>query len=90
MLQLNDEYLWDYNVDFVDVVVVAGCCCRCRRCRTLLLIKLLSSCILIKLGAHVLLNVNHSYHVDLRAYALHVDLGVDAPHVDFRSLCSTR
>jgi len=61
-----------------------------RRCRTLLLIKLLSPCILIKLGAHALLNVNHSYHVDLRVYALHVDLGVDAPHVDFRSLCSTR
>ena len=60
-----------------------------RRCRTLLLIKLLSPCILIKLGAHALLNVNHSYHIDLRAYALHVDLGVDAPHVDFRSLCST-
>jgi len=32
----------------------------------------------IKLGAHDLLNVNHSYHVDLRAYAPHVDLGVDA------------
>jgi len=32
----------------------------------------------IKLGAHALLNVNHSYHVDLRAYAPHVDLGVDA------------
>jgi len=53
-----------------------------RRCRTLLLIRLLSPCILIKLGAHALLNVNHSYHVDLRAYALHVDLGVDAPHVN--------
>ena len=32
----------------------------------------------IKSGAHALLNVNHSYHVDLRAYAPHVDLGVDA------------
>jgi len=39
----------------------------------------------IKLGAHALLNGNHSYHFDLRAYALHVDLGVDAPRVDFRS-----
>ena len=27
---------------------------------------------------------NHSYHVDLRAYALHVDLRVDALHVDLR------
>jgi len=36
----------------------------------------------IKLGAYALLNVNHSYHVDLRVYALHVGLGVDAPHVD--------
>jgi len=53
----------------------------------------------IKLGAYTLLNVNHSYHVDLRAYALHVGLGVDAPHVDlgvapphvdFKSLCPTR
>ena len=61
-----------------------------RRCRTLLLIKLLSPCILIKLGVDALLNINHSYHVDLRAYAPHVDLGGDAPHVDFRSLCSTR
>ena len=60
-----------------------------RWCSTLLLIKLLSPCILIKLGAHALLNVNHSYHVDVGAYALHVDLGVDAPHVDFRSLCSS-
>ena len=28
---------------------------------------------------------NHSYHVDLRAYALHVDLRVDALHVDLRA-----
>jgi len=36
------------------------------------------------LGAHALLNVNHSYHVDLRAYAPHVDLGVDAPALILR------
>jgi len=29
-------------------------------------------------------NVNHSKHADLRAYALHVDLGVDTPHVALR------
>jgi len=40
----------------------------------------------IKLGAHALLNVNHSYHVDLRAYVLHVDLGVYAPHVALRAI----
>ena len=39
----------------------------------------------IKLGAHALLNVNHSYHVDLRAYALHVDLRAYALHVDFKN-----
>jgi len=39
----------------------------------------------IKLGAHALLNVNHSYHVDLWTYALHVDLGFDALHVDLRA-----
>jgi len=33
MLQLNDEYLWDYNVDVVDVVVVGCCCCHCCWCR---------------------------------------------------------
>ena len=70
----------------VEVVRYCWCChccwcCRCHWCRTLLLTKLLNPCILIKLGAHALLNVNHSYHVDL---------GVDAPRVDFRSLCSTR
>ena len=58
-----------------------------RRCRPLLLIKLLSPCILIQSwGLDALLNVNHSYHVDLRAYASHVDLGVDAPHVALRAI----
>jgi len=50
-LQLNDVYLWDYNVDVVIVVEVARCCrccccCRCRPCRwscTLLLALLLMS-----------------------------------------------
>ena len=32
----------------------------------------------------------HSYHVDLRAYALHVDLRAYALHVDLMSRCSTR
>jgi len=35
-LQLNDVYLWDYNVDVVIVVEVVRCCwccCRCRPCR---------------------------------------------------------
>ena len=43
-----------------------------------------------KLGAHALLNVNHSYHVDLRAYALHIDLRADALHVDLRAYALTR
>ena len=38
-----------------------------------------------KLGAHALLNVNHSYHVDLRAYALHVELRAYALHVELRA-----
>jgi len=28
MLQLNDEYLWDYNVDVVVVVQVVRWCCQ--------------------------------------------------------------
>jgi len=43
-----------------------------------------------KLGAHALLNVNHSYHVDLRAYALHIDLRADALHVELRAYALTR
>jgi len=78
----------------VEVVRYCWCChccwcCRCHWCRTLLLTKLLNPCILIKLGAHALLNVNHSYHVDLRAYALHVDFRSLYSNVDFRGLCSS-
>jgi len=74
MLQLNDEYLWYYNVESLLLLLLS--------------LSLMSSMLLmlyvvvekvvesmhtnIKLGAHALLNINHSYHVGLRAYALHV------------------
>ena len=32
---------------------------------------------------------NHSYHVDLRAYALHVDLRANALHVELRAYALT-
>jgi len=97
-LQLNDLYLWDYNVDVVIVVEVVRCCwcccCRCRpcrwsctlllllmsssrRCHTLLLIKLLSPCILIKLGAYAL-------------WMLIIQTRWFESLCSFRSWCSTR
>jgi len=50
----------------------------------------------IKLGAHAMLNVNHSYRVDFRSYAPVLILGVDTPALIlevmlqrcFESLCS--
>ena len=81
--------LYDVAIrDEYDIIILwSRCyCCRCRWCRTLLLIKLLSPCILIKVGGLCPVNVNHSKHVDLRAYALHVDLGVDVPHVALRAI----
>jgi len=33
---------------------------------------------------------NHSYHIDLRAYALHVDLRAYALHVELRAYALTR
>jgi len=66
MLQLNDVYMWDYNVESLLLLLL------------LLLLSLMSHVVVdyvvesmhthIKLGAHALLNVNHSKHVDLRAY----------------------
>jgi len=59
MLQLNDEYLWDYNVEVVIVVdvvivvvvvvvdVVKSLMLSSRSSCTLMLYKLLSPCILI-------------------------------------------
>ena len=85
MLQLNDEYLWDYNLESL-----LCSCCRCRWCRqvvkccTLLWISCWVHAYSYKVGGSCPVECNHSNHVDLRAYALHVDLGVDAPHVDLR------
>ena len=89
MLQLNDEYLWDYNIDVVVVVEVVRCCWCC----TLLLmlhvvVDVVRCCWLscwvhaysYKVGGSCPVNVNHSKLVDFRSLC---------SSVDFRSLCSS-
>ena len=95
MLQLNDEYLWDYNVDVVVVVQVVGWCCHCCWCRQVVDVVRccwLSCCVhaySYNVGGSCPVNVNHSKHVDFRILCSSVDFRSLCSSIDFRSLCSS-
>jgi len=75
--------LWNY---IVESLLSLSLMSSSRWCCTLVLYKLLSPCILISSwGLMPCWMFNHSYHIDLSAYALHVDLRAYALHVDLRA-----